>query len=409
MNKKSFNLNKSLLFNKFITYLYIIYIFTPILYKYFYFGLILFTLWFMSCSLNKKAVNSIIHNKYNYVVYFWIIYSFVMRIIGFSKAAWGNYFIMIMFFFPIIMYNVQNKIFTLKEKTKLIKFSIIVISINLLDNIRLILKYPDITKEMNFVSTFNNLNIGDTIYSLVLNMFTLIILWILLNKKRNIALLILVVIGMIYPILAGKTTAMLILYACSILLIFRKACNKLDKKIVISVSTIGLIILSLVTPNILKFISENINNANIANRIVALYKLDLNSIYFERINLAKLSAETFIRHPLIGIGYQKVALNGDLMNAYNSGIGHHSELIDHLARYGFVGLIFYCIILKQYLNRMKKICKTKSEKDLIFTVVISFILFSILNNSFTAPVGMIIFMILPYVVQVYSEEKEVIK
>lgn len=110
---------KRLLFNKIITYLYIAYIFTPILYQNIYLGLVLFILWFATCSLNKQTMKSIIGYKSNLCVYLWVIYAFIMRIIGFSKAAWGNYFIMIMFFFPIIIYNMQDSIWTLKEKNTL--------------------------------------------------------------------------------------------------------------------------------------------------------------------------------------------------------------------------------------------------------------------------------------------------
>lgn len=407
MELESFKVHKRLLVNKFITYLYIVYIFTPILYKNMYLGLGLFILWLISCILNKKALKLILNHKYNHIVYLWIIYIFIMRIIGFSKAAWGNYFIVIMFLFPIIIYNVQNNIWTLKEKKNLVKFCFFIISVNLLDNIRLIITYPDITKELNFVSTYNNLNIGDTIYSLVLNIFTIILIWIFINKKKSIIMFVVLLMGMIYPALAGKTTAMLILYFCVILLIIKKNFSKLDTNISIAISVVLFILAVFMIPEILEFLSENINNINIAERLKAIYTLDLNSIYFGRIELGRMSLDTFFKNPIIGIGYQKVELNGSLSNVYHSGIGHHSEIIDHLARYGIIGIIFYYVISVQYIDRMKKEFKSSIDKDLISVVIISFIMFSILNNSFIAPVGMMIFMILPFVVQVYSLDKEV--
>lgn len=72
--------------------------------------------------------------------------------------------------------------------------------------------------------------------------------------------------------------------------------------------------------------------------------------YLVRIDLAKLSLETFISSPIFGIGKHFANQQMYGLNAvYSVGIGSHSELIDHLAVYGIVGLVSYLFIFKNIL------------------------------------------------------------
>jgi len=98
----------------------------------------------------------------------------------------------------------------------------------------------------------------------------------------------------------------------------------------------------------------------------------------------------------------KVELEGSVLNAYQSGIGHHSELIDHLGRYGIVGLAFYFIIFRNFLLKLRAIYLSKEGLQLRNIIFFAFASFSLLNNSFTPHIGVAIFLLLPLTMELYG-------
>ena len=123
MTNKRNKMNLSIHISLFIICIYILYSFTPMLASNYYIGAGLFVLWIFVSVFDSSILTSFLLNKKNYIVYLWITYSIILKVIGFSKASWGNYFTMIMFFFPYIVYNAYKENISLEAKKKILLFS----------------------------------------------------------------------------------------------------------------------------------------------------------------------------------------------------------------------------------------------------------------------------------------------
>lgn len=129
-----------------------------------------------------------------------------------------------------------------------------------------------------------------------------------------------------------------------------------------------------------------------------------------RIKLAKLSLSTWsdnIINFFIGIGeITPVGLDATYEKYAKTGIGHHSQFIDQLARYGIIGGILLYKALKHtfscFVNSIHQI-KPKNMLALTFFV---YVLYSFLNNSFNWDIMFIVFVFLPLTADIVSETIE---
>jgi O-antigen ligase len=129
--------------------------------------------------------------------------------------------------------------------------------------------------------------------------------------------------------------------------------------------------------------------------------------YLIRIDLAKLSLETFRSSPLFGVGKHFANQQMFGLNAvYSIGIGSHSELIDHLAVYGMIGLLSYIFIFRKYFVILSGKCTTEINKGLYKIILVFVIFYSFLNNSFSMGVGILMFIMLPFVIDIVEERNK---
>jgi len=381
--------------------------------------LLLVGCWFFTAMTVWLNSQKIIIHKYVIVLFMWFGYILLLRFLNFSQAAWGNYFVYFLFWFPLIAYSFYSRFLSENQKKTILNYALIIILLNLLDNIRLLIEYPRANIELNFNSRYSQFNIGNTNFSAIIMFFSLIILYLFLNnKKGKIPYLVIYSSCIFYLIISSKTTAFLITITFSIILgsIFKLVETKGRKKIVfICFALILALLVFLSLDNILKVAINLINNPYIAIRLEILrsmisYKsLEYSEyeMYFSRINLGKLSFNTFIDNVLIGIGYQKVNLQkGDFSLLYQSGIGHHSTVLDGLARYGLVGLLFNIVIYFTFLKYIFRSIKNNNSTIFLKVLYFAFFIYSILNNSENPEIGLIIFIALPLVSLSLDSRKE---
>ena len=129
---------------------------------------------------------------------------------------------------------------------------------NIIDQIRLLIKYPDAIKELNFSSTYSYLNLGNTDYSIVIIIANLMFLYIFFNSKekyKKIICLFLVCLCSIYPIMASKTTSFIITIIVVIAYIAIDKISKINKRtriIIMILLGIMIFILPMMTNQVLE-------------------------------------------------------------------------------------------------------------------------------------------------------------
>ena len=115
-----------------------------------------------------------------------------------------------------------------------------------------------------------------------------------------------------------------------------------------------------------------------------------------RNELYRASLETFSQH-LFGVGpnYSYVM--------FDEGIGHHSQLLDDLARYGVFGLAFYVVFLLGYYLNLKKEWEKLGRPQIALLITGTYACFLILNLGFRsadeAVIALFIMPILPTILQ----------
>jgi hypothetical protein len=380
---------------KLYLYIYTVTVFTPILNKNNELLIALVGIFYLIIIYKNELLSRLFSFRF-IPIYLWMIYSILLKILDYSHATWGNFFLNFIFFFPFFLYGLVEPLLSYNEKIRLLYFSAIVLILNIFSNIYLIKSYPNILDSYNYVGAdvYVNLNIGTTIYTGLIMLFSQFLFWsILYDNKKKITLMFLV-ICMVYIFLTEKTTTIVLTFYGFFLIIinhffFLKAGAVKIKKMLIII--IGLFI----GLQLMGFFISIIDSERISVRLETVENLDFSDTYFGRLDLARISLESFADSPIIGIGNQKEDINGDLDVSYRIGIGQHSEFIDHLARYGIIGLMFYLWIYYYYKKSIRMIIKNR-KLNLFFTSMMAlFFLYSILNNSFTAGTGFLVFFLLP--------------
>lgn len=352
--------------------------------------------------------------------FLWLPYVFILRIVGFSTAEWGNFFVYALFWFSYMVFYFYDELININMKKNIIISIIVMYIFNLANNIYILIKHPGANKLVNFYNEYRELNIGGTNFAFEAALCSLICLFLLLNRweyKKNI-LKIFFTLNLIYLFVFSAKTTTIILFTCaSVFMILNNKLNSLSNRAkgkiyAMFISILGFILL--ITPNIFRFLGNIISSVDIKMRFLSMASFLENFYmgnivvddYMLRVDLALLSIDSFISSPIFGIGKHIANQQMYGLNAvYTIGIGSHSELIDHLAVYGLIGVFVYIVLFKKYFNSLSK--KSISNSNLSsYKVILYFVLvYSICNNSFSMACGVILFVFLPFAIDVVNKEK----
>lgn len=370
--------------NKCIFIAYIITAFTPIAGNtYIQFGLMV--LWILTALMIRPKLQ----RDYKLVILIWLMYAVGLKIIGYSTASIGNYGIQMMFFFPLFVYEFYKREVPTDDLRKLMYFGLFVLTINMLYNLIFLILNPGANIELNFSDTYAGMNLGNSEFTFVVMLMLIIFLYYSINGKPT--LLPIVIIGIIYLVVSSKTTSFLlfvVIGSCVVIDRFTKNINKTQKVILLSI----VVILALFLYRFgLTVLTSFIKNEYLLARINALIAGDSTSTYLSRIELAKLSFNTFLKNPFIGIGFVKADFAK--VSYISTGVGHHSEFIDHLARYGLVGAVFYICIFGQFIKKTIQNAASLEGAKVAKYVIIGFFASSVLNNSIFTISGVMLFFI----------------
>lgn len=214
---------------------------------------------------------------------------------------------------------------------------------------------------------------------------------LLLGRRMKLwekAVLLAMLLLFLYFVYVSLMTTALILTVAGICLYILLEIMKNKKTIAASVILLCIIIAVLIilvfperTMNVVLETTENLNYVLrdrirfVAGKILQI-PVNMTYSYNRRSELANYSIESFLNHPLFGVGY----------SGYEYGtIGCHQEWADMLGVFGLVGSSFVIGIIGYIFRSVHITLATDSEKNLFITLTCMFIVLGFLNPCMGGP------------------------
>ncbi len=374
---------------------------TPILNRpYFY-----FVFWAVGLFYAIYHMGSKIYRYYSGLVFCSlsiIVICLVYRLLDVSTASWGRYLTYLFFYLLFVILLPLGKIS--QKQAKYIWWTLsIVFALNILDNIRLSILYPDINIARKYLDKdfLSSINAGTGSFYTFCLFFFCVCFFVFLNcKKKKVKYFMLgsALLTSVY-IIAFCFKASVVVYFIFALffLIYAKRTTKISSFIMIVIATGGLalFLIGIYEDEIIKYIISISPSERLSMRLVTL--IDINSdeaheaTITGRTNLYLLSVKTWLSSPdnfIFGIGDHWSEFDPEL-----TGIGQHSDFLDILGQYGIIGGMLIFVILKQSFKFVLSFFE-KTYWNQIKTILFIFILCGFTKRVFV-PVEFVVFLLLP--------------
>lgn len=370
---------------------------------------------FLMAYAGKKA--PYINTKHIFICFLFIALMFMYNFLGVSDTSLVSYTVPISFLLIMLM-TPYVPILRKKKSWKWLFYAmVIVMLLNVISNIYLCIRYPEInlatTREDMSEEMLANLNVGSTrFYSFTLFFFD-VCFFVFLNCKEKMMkyfMLISSIITAIYICVFCLKATVVVYFLLSIgFLFFARRKRQQTKSFFAVVGIIGLLVMLLVmnyTDDIISFIVSVSPSERLTVRLVTLLDADnaaASSVTLtNRTDLYMLSVHTWLSSPnafLFGIGDH--ATTYDLAA---TGIGHHSDFLDSLAKYGLVGLLLlYYILARSFKNIVRQF--DNRYKIQLYIIFFIFILCGFTKAIFLPGVGCVMYLLLPLTSIVLENEK----
>lgn len=324
--------------------------------------------------------------------FIFILYSiFVPYLLG--NGVIGNRYLSIaqVFFFYII-YEFNTCISRDKDSWLIAKLSMPFILITLIKTGMGLLKNPYVSRQIKTSDAFSlNLlrsGIGGYEFIYLLVFISIIFFYFVFskNKTKNNFRYIMYIFGFISVtsiiLISNYLTAFLTVFMSIMVLFFiRLIKNKhyIILLIILSTGIIFLLIWKPLTLNILDWVSTWLGTGANYNKVIAIKEILINNtksdIISSRYELLQISIEAFLKHPMYGLVIDKIQTSGGFLQ----GFGQHSHIIDTFALIGIIpGCIQIYILTQPFIKRLKK---TKSSNDLVWTMLFAVLLVFNFNTA----------------------------
>lgn len=370
--------------------------------------------WICTALLITYKVKKFKIYKVNLTVIFFILFILFYRAVGYSTAIFYNYASFIMFWFSLLIYNFYTEYFNEEYQIRICKVSIIVISINVFQNFIVLLKYPNASREITGLSLvhnfYRNINIGSTSFvfasMLLLLVFFGLFIYSKSNKYKFLFLLITIffIFNQFQCARAISIILMLVAIIYSSFLIFLKKWTVSSKIIFLFIFMVLCILIISNIDSLLYFMSNNVNNMTLKNRLydlaISIENRDFHNgaSLDKRVELYITSLNTFLNHPFLGIGEYSYPIR-------NLEIGYHSEILDSLANYGFTAVFFWSYFYTWYYKNIIKKNKGKKFFDIMKVIYVIIIVYSFLNNIVAHDaISIMLFLVIPYIPLLYDKK-----
>ncbi len=319
-----------------------------------------------------------------------------------ETTAIGNLYENLLFVLPIFYYAI-NEGKRDNEGLVLATFYILQTYVAL-ENIVILSKAPYLSKYLTggvyyVVSEYKKTNLGtvtNVFLSACLCLFTIVVYKKCKSKMIRFLIISSFAINLTFVLLAKSMLCILLLIIGSFILVNNKKTNW--KFIMVMSVTFLFLVFCLFSSSIRNYVSR----ANIANeykrRILDIIDLVTGSesvfsleTVGGRFSDYYNSLRTFVFNPFLGAGM--------IYSTDVSVVGMHSEVFDFMARYGIIGLLIFCYMVKRYYS-MEAALNSRVIKSLMLV----FFIYMILNPVISRNAGIVFFWIIPYIVRLRDLE-----
>lgn len=323
--------------------------------------IIVIALWYVHTFLFTTRHKRTRISLFAFVLIIGVSLEVLLRVVGYSTAEYGNYFIKIGFVDLLIKSVYLYKNYSKKEKKLIFRETHLLMLFLILQNIFDGITVPNIHYYIYFFpKRYIGMNVAMTeFYNVIAFFIGVLTVDFIYQKGLNIRLLDLISIVIAYYFLFSyepRTTAItLSLLLVSLVLI--KTARKTANRIVFGIAIVlfACFVISFAGEIVIPLLPKRVTA-----RIIAVLKLSnarlVDSDYYGRLRLFLASWNTFLSSPktfLVGIGYH-------LGDAFRGVIGQHAFIVDSLAAYGVLGGLF----LIYSFGSMWKTFVIKGDKDL---------------------------------------------
>ncbi len=344
-----------------------------------------------------------------------VMYSFLLvfyRIIGVSDAVWGRYVVYFYVNIQVLLLLISTKYMSQRNNV-LWWISVSVLIVNEAYNIFILSIHPEIREASQYLGeeAFNALNVGSSeFFTFSLLLFD-VLFFVFLNstdrKVKRIMLLFSIITSVYIVGFCFKASVVVYWIISVVLMVYFKTNKKINAISVISFLIFISIIASLITvfsDQIVRFIVSYSPSERLTKRLVLLINPDdvyaSDSSYSARQDLWMESLNTWLSTPsafFFGIG--------DHWGKYNSGIGQHSDFLDHLAKYGIFGTLFLLFMLKKAFNVILSLFDRKYRLQLLVIIAI-YVACGFTKRALLPSVGFVMFMLLPLTAKYINNKDE---
>lgn len=337
----------------------------------------------------------------------WFLYTLLYRFLGLSSASWGNYIVQFFFWLNFFIGYACYKNYDKENKKFLIRFIWIVSILNIVDNIGLLVRYPDASTSLyqTWGTQYLSMNVGDTSFSyFTVFFFCFNCAYLFLYKRHKSLACFGVIVSLIYIYLSARTTTYLMLgmiIMCWAVTKFSNMTSRNNRRMMFLFSVlISLAVVFLVYPFIVEILVTLDTDSNVIKRLVEISNIVYGTNYSTvdsgtvRLTNTFLSLKTWlasVENFIFGIGFDGKSATTATVQAY--GIGQHSETFDTFARYGIIGGILYLTALvsaiRCSLHRIR-------NKDFYKWIYISLVIYSVMNSFMNSSLlGLFLFVVYP--------------
>lgn len=346
------------------------------------------------------------HPQMALYVYLYLGVCIFYRIVGISSVPIGIFVFHLSFFFLILVMLLLPQVLSLKQMKWVFWGVVLIVSFNILDNIRLCLTYPElfflVSRDKDPLGVTLNIG-GSKFYNAVFFFFTICFFVFLncKNRKNKYVMLGSVILTSVF-ILGFCLKAAVLLFTCLsvVLLFFAKKAKNLKKFafLILIPSLFVFTIVNVFSDLIIEIIANLFSSERLVQRLILLIDSDEASTgtVEARENLWLMSINTWLDdffNFLFGIGDHRANWDAG-QTADETGIGQHSDFFDSLARYGLIGLF----LLVSILPRCFKYILSLFDKELKLQLIVIFLLFTLFGFTkgvFQSDIGFVLFVLLP--------------
>lgn len=342
-------------------------------------------------------------------IYLYLLLCLFYRAVGISSVAPGTLVLHLFFFVAILLTVLFPHRITAINDTVFLAILFIII-LNIADNIRLCLKYPEIyllvNRDMDSVGA--TLNIGSSKFYNAIFFFNTVCFFGFLNckeKKIKYCLLAGVLLSAVFLFAFCLKASVIVFTVLSLFLLFfaKRAKNMRQFSIRILVPALfAYVIVSVFSEEIIGFMSNIFASPRLVARLSLLIDPDSaeaargTGTVSARGNLWMMSVNTWtesISNFVFGIGDHR-AVWSQGQTAVETGIGQHSDFLDSLARYGLLGV--FILVPTLFLGFRFLISVFNKEYKLqILVIALVFVMFGFTKGVFQPDIGFLLFIFLP--------------